>query len=126
MAEMLGLEYQEFKRRFAWDNLYGDENTPRGVSRADARAEDRRRAVALRQRLVSYDWAVLLGQRVAEALECDDQPLHEWFTLGDPGILAARTLHTSHQHWNRTGQGRGAYWQPARIFLASLASHGTP
>lgn len=124
MAELLGLGYEEFKRRFAWDNLYGDENTPRGVSRSEARAEDRHRAIALRERLAEYDWAILLGNRLAEALNCEAQPLHEWFTLAECGVLAARTLHTSHQHWNRTGQGRSEYWQPARVFLTAVATRG--
>jgi hypothetical protein len=123
LAELMNIPYeQEFRQRFAWDNLYGNEITPRGVSPAHERAEDARRAESLRARLGAYERAILLGDRLARALGCRDRPKYEWFPLdGCPTVLASRTLHTSHRHWNAKGQGRGEYWAPMRAFLRTVS-----
>ena len=114
-AELMEVPYEEFKRRFSWDNLYGEEIAPR------ERTEDARRAESLRARLAGHERAILLGERLADALGCGGRPKYKWFPLnGCPGLLAARTPHTSRQNWNTRGRGRGEYWAPMRVFLRTV------
>ena len=112
MAELIGLPYEEFVHRYAWENLYGEEIMPK------SRADDRRRADVLRRRpsSASYSRALMLGDRLAEALQCEDQPRYRWFRLEDT-LLAARTMHTGESHWNTHQRGQGAYWHEMRRFL---------
>ena len=122
MAALLGLSYDEFKRRFAWENLHGEEAAPAGRSVI----EDRRLADALlKDKLPTFERAIFVGNDVAGAFGCDARPFYEWSRLNDSSpLLVARVRHTSQRNWTtrtRWGQGRGPWAAEAQAFLRDLA-----
>jgi hypothetical protein len=118
MAELMCISENEFHELFDWDNLYGEETVPTDVQRAEERIEDQQRVPSLLRRLRQHERPIVLGERVAEALGCDHEPLFEWFALDSSSSLVfARVKHTTDRLWNRYEQGRGDYWAEMREFL---------
>src|SRR4051794_30702735 len=93
MARLLGMPYTEFCERYAWTNLYGDDAAPEKGNRV----EDARRArILIDETLGDYERAVLLGNDVATAFDCDHRERYSWQPLdGAHDLLVGRVPHTS-------------------------------
>ena len=102
MAILLDTPYSEFSERYAWTNLYGED----AAAEKGNRLEDARRArLLIDDTLGNYERAVLLGNEVAAAFECDHMDRYRWRELPAlPGLQVARIPHTSLRNWNHGGR----------------------
>ena len=114
LAKLMGISFDEFRERFAWENLYGDETRE---SRPEA--ENRTRAEMLAESYRPEQRVVLLGNEVARAFGVEQRAKYEWFELPGSAALAARMIHTSNFHWNMPSR-QAELWGPARRFAQSL------
>jgi hypothetical protein len=117
MAKLIGISYDEFTDRFAWENLYGDET--RAVRPT---AESRAQADRLRLKLAGYERVIMLGDEVARAFGVSKRSKYEWFELPGVAVEAARMIHTTQFHWNMP-QRQAELWGPARRFAKSLPKY---
>jgi hypothetical protein len=103
------------------DELYGEDAAAEKGNRLD---DARRARLLIDDTLGDYERAVLLGNDVAAAFECEDMDLYRWRELPAlPGLQVARIPHTSLRNWNhrgRWGRGHGPWVAEARDFLQDL------
>jgi hypothetical protein len=125
LAILLDVPYREFCEQYAWTNLYGED----AAAEKGNRLEDARRArLLIDNTLGNYERAVLLGNDVAAAFECDHMDRYRWQELpGLPRLQVARVPHTSLRNWNhggRWGRGHGRWVAEAQDFMHDLRRYG--
>ena len=121
LAILLDTPYPEYSEQYAWTNLYGEDAADeKGNPREDAR----RARLLIDHRLGNHERAVLLGNDVAAAFECDHMDRYRWQELPAlPGLQVARMPYTSLRNWNqggRWGRGHGPWVAEAHEFLQDL------